>query len=407
MSKICHVSFSSSGGAGRVASQLIAGLPKFGFDARLEVVTDTDIPGIIRNHPIVAGSAVIDNFVVKRRSYHQLFSLTRRAPKSSRDRFCADDLLHLHWIPGALQISDKVLTRSPKPIVWTMHDMWPITGGCHHALECSRYSHGCLNCPAVQPVFHSAVWRAAETKKVVLQNIPRLVICTPSRWLARQVAESSIAHDLDVRYVPNPIDPEFQIATENTSGPSTELCQQLKLIPDDAFVIGFVAKNLDDPNKRLDLVIRTLQGMREAAYSRKIVLLAIGSSRQSKRQWGVDIRWTGTLHSVADRKLAYQRMNVMLSVSDAETAPLVIDEALACGTPVVVRDSGGAAESVKDGYTGIVCKSTDQLRLAVSRLYNDESMRLRMSELAQHDQSHRLANVVGIYAGIYSELISD
>jgi len=181
----------------------------------------------------------------------------------------------------------------------------------------------------------------------------------------------------------------------------------LKLIPDDAFVIGFVAKNLDDPNKRLDLAIRTLQGMREAAYSRKIVLLAIGSSRQSKRQWGVDIRWTGTLHSVADRKLAYQRMNVMLSVSDAETAPLVIDEALACGTPVVVRDSGGAAESVKDGYTGIVCKSTDQLRLAVSRLYSDDSMRLRMSELAQHDQSHRLANVVGIYAGIYSELISD
>lgn len=407
MPNICHISFSASGGAGRVASQLVAALPQFGFSARLDVQTDTDIYSTIRHNPLVAATTILDNFIIKRTSCHQLFSLTRKSRRVAPDKFCRDDILHLHWIPGALQLSDDVLARSTKPIVWTMHDMWPITGGCHHALDCSGFTTGCSACPVVQPMFRSAVQTSSEKKRLALHRMPKFVICAPSKWLVSQVAQSSIAHDLDIRYVPNPVDPAFHDTKLTPDHPSDELIQRLRSIPANTFVVGFVAKNLDDSNKRFDLAVNAIRGISEVSSSRKIVLLAIGASRKTNRRLNMEILRTGTLHSVADRKLAYQRMDVLLAVSDAETAPLVIDEALACGTPVIVRNVGGAAESVRHRRSGFVCDSTEQISSAILELSAHETMRINMSGNAKLNQSHSLTNVINEYISIYSELIAE
>lgn len=387
-----------------MASLLVDALSNQGLNAYLEVVTKTDLIGTIGRHPLMALTTAIDNLVIKRQRSSQLFSLVRSSPRTDPDRYNRDDILHLHWTPGAVRLSRVLNAELNLPVVWTMHDMWPITGGCHHALECPGFTVGCHSCPVVRPVFRSTVSRHAAKKHSLLHLIPNLVICTPSKWLAHQVTNSSIAHDLDVRYVPNPIDLVFQDPTESAPGPSEELIRTLDSIPNDAFVVGFVAKNLEDPNKRLDIAVNILRGLRETTPSRRFILLAVGASRHNYSDYNIEIYRTGLLGSAADRKLAYQTMDVLLVASDAETAPLVIDESLACGTPVIVRDVGGSAESVTHGYSGIVCDSIEQLQLAVKGLAEDDAVLRRMSDEATKDRSHSLLNVISEYTRIYSEL---
>lgn len=59
------------------------------------------------------------------------------------------DVIHLSWInQGMLSLKNiRKIIRSGKPVVWTMHDLWPATGICHYARGCNRYASACGNCP--------------------------------------------------------------------------------------------------------------------------------------------------------------------------------------------------------------------------------------------------------------------
>jgi glycosyltransferase involved in cell wall biosynthesis len=179
----------------------------------------------------------------------------------------------------------------------------------------------------------------------------------------------------------------------------------LESIPSDAFVVGLVAKNLDDPNKRLGVALNLIKGVSTGKNIRPVVLLLVGDTKVAKKIASAEIRHVGTLQSVVDRKFAYSRMDVLLSISEAETAPLVVDEALTCGTPVIVRDVGGSAESVLDGVTGFVCMSDDEIQRGLIHLINDSSLSSRMRLAAPQDDRHSINNVLRSYTQIYSELI--
>ena len=68
---------------------------------------------------------------------------------SALPEFNQADVIHLHWInQGMLSLTDiRRIIESGKPIVWTMHDMWPFTGICHYAGDCDKYTHEYHHCP--------------------------------------------------------------------------------------------------------------------------------------------------------------------------------------------------------------------------------------------------------------------
>ena len=68
---------------------------------------------------------------------------------TSLPEFKQADVIHLHWInQGLLSLNGiKQILSSGKPVVWTMHDMWPCTSICHHARECNKYQEECKCCP--------------------------------------------------------------------------------------------------------------------------------------------------------------------------------------------------------------------------------------------------------------------
>ena len=119
------------------------------------------------------------------------------------------DIVHLHWINfGFLSLNSlEKLFITNKPIVWTLHDMWVFTGGCHYSRECTNYERNCGNCvqflknPSENDLSHQ-VW---ERKKKIFSKA-NLTIVTCSEWLAQKARESSLLEDKTIISIPNPID---------------------------------------------------------------------------------------------------------------------------------------------------------------------------------------------------------
>jgi glycosyltransferase involved in cell wall biosynthesis len=116
------------------------------------------------------------------------------------------DIVHLHWIArGFIRIED--IARIEAPIVWTLHDNWAFTGGCHILGSCTNYQKECGKC-----------FRLGSRKKLDLsycnfrrkqrtfENKTGIAFIAPSEWMAQAAKRSSIAGDSSVRTIPNPID---------------------------------------------------------------------------------------------------------------------------------------------------------------------------------------------------------
>ncbi len=131
----------------------------------------------------------------------------------------AADVIHLHWTTfGMLSVAGiGALVRLGKPVVWTMHDMWAFTGGCHHSGTCERYQQQCGECvpflkrPAPNDLSHR-VWRRKQRAYAEGSLAP--VAC--SEWLAGRARRSSLFSSMNVRAIPNPLDTEQFKPTDKT-----------------------------------------------------------------------------------------------------------------------------------------------------------------------------------------------
>lgn len=113
------------------------------------------------------------------------------------------DIIHLHWINGGF-VNIKHLSKINKPIVWTMRDMWPFTGGCHYSMGCENYKTGCGNCVQLQSnsSYDLSKFILNRKKKYLPKNMKIVGI---SRWLSNKAKESELFSKFDVRTIPNNI----------------------------------------------------------------------------------------------------------------------------------------------------------------------------------------------------------
>ena len=125
----------------------------------------------------------------------------------------APDLVHLHWIgDNFLPIAE--LARVKAPVVWTLHDMWAFTGGCHYAGDCRRFTDACGGCPQLlHPQDHDLSARILRDKRRAWAQLPLTVVC-PSRWLAVCAGLSAVLRDQRIEIIANPIDHDLQAARQ-------------------------------------------------------------------------------------------------------------------------------------------------------------------------------------------------
>ena len=396
---ICHITFSTNGGAGSVARQLHEGQLSEGNQSRLITLTDSNIRSLVAKNPILVSEALLDFFCVRKTTQSQLFTLYRNGENSGIAKSVqhGDDLVHLHWTPGVLSLETiSQLARSGRGCVWTLHDMWPFTGGCHHAGDCVGFTSGCDNCPQVRSAFSTKVTKAFREKSRIFGVDSSAILVSPSKWLAKQAAESQMLKDSKIYTIPNPVNCGLFSAGDKRSA------RNIFEISDDTFVIGCSAANLNDPMKNIKAIIDGVAILQSQFPSKEIQILAVGDGGLESRN--VKVQTTGLIRTPGRMVEAYRAMDVFVSTSLSENFPMTLVEAAAVGVPVVCLNIGGMPEIVVNGESGRVLDSTDDLPNVLTELLSSVSERQRMGSnartlaLSQFD----LPKVLKKYDEVYS-----
>lgn len=398
---ICHITFSTSGGAGVVAKRLQEGQSAAGLESRLLSMTGRDIKALVFYDPLLVGRALTDFYGIRKSRNSHLYSLLRNSSSRSirKEIQNSDEIIHLHWTPGVVSLDDIAkYSRNGSPIVWTLHDMWAFTGGCHHSMECNQYEIGCPNCPQARNIFRGEVKNAAEQKRQIFESPTNIHFVSPSQWLANKAITSYVMSKAKLHVIPNPVDC-------NVFKPRIRPKRSAEFgINENAFVVGCSSMDLTDPMKNMRQLLIGMKEFAAIAKEREIVLLAVGGGELSGE--GFQISLTGHIESQVKMASTYQAMDVFVSLSLAENFPLTIAEATAAGVPVICLNNGGMPEIVIDGITGRVIDDESQLVGVLLDFISDTPALQKMSNNSRRHavQSFSLESVLQKYDRIYDEV---
>lgn len=316
------------------------------------------------------------------------------------------DVIHLHWLyQGFLKRSEmKKLLELGKPVVWTLHDFWPFTGGCHYPGNCDHFRLACGDCPFLKkPGKNDLSHRIlAHKEKMYRTNPPALVGC--SRWIAGMAKESSLGKNLRVDSIPNPIDTTVFKPVDRD-----QLRKKMDL-PENALVILFGAARMDDPRKGLRYLVEALQLFHEKFPSQasNIVLMTFGHTAGLP-----DLPYRVNHRRVVsgDQAVAalYQTSDLFILPSLEDNLPNTVMESMACGTPVVAFDTGGVPEMVEHLRTGFLAVPRDPASLCEGIhqiLIQQENSTMRKQCRMKTEQDYSEAVVAAKYDQLYKDLLN-
>ncbi|WP_247233868.1 glycosyltransferase [Telluribacter sp. SYSU D00476] len=262
------------------------------------------------------------------------------------------DLIHLHWVNFGFQSTStlKKLFALGKPIVWTFHDMWAFTGGCHHSGDHEGYQQECGHCKFVRnPGSNDISHRRWLAKKDAYQGTP-FVAVTCSRWLEGRARKSSLLQGFRTQTINNPIDTELFAPV-----PKEQARQQLGL-PTDKELVLFAAMRVNAIGKGFPYFEEALQILlkRQPELHDKVELLVFGQAAPDMvNKLPLRAHQLGHLSDPKKIALAYNAASMFVTPSLEENLPNTIMESFACGTPVVGFEVGGIPEMIdhqRNGY---------------------------------------------------------
>lgn len=323
--------------------------------------------------------------------------------KSNQINATDADVINLHWI-GAGFLSIEEIGKITKPVVWTLHDMWPFCGSEHLASDDQhsrwRTGYSKKNRNPLDGLLDVDRW--VWLRKQRAWKIPMHIV-TPSRWLAKCVKSSEIMHDWDVTIIPNTLD-------INVFKPAPRfLARQILNLPVDAKLILFGAiGGTQLSHKGWDLLKPALINI--GAEISNVQAVILGQSEPiNPLSCGMPLNWMGHLHDDATLALLFSAVDVVVIPSRQENLPQIGTEAHSCGCPVVGFNVSGLSDVVEHGVTGYLAEpySSNDLAKGVMWVIEDDGRRARLAEMAR-ERSVRLWSheaVIPQYAEVYRQAI--
>ncbi|MBR5918941.1 MAG: glycosyltransferase, partial [Prevotella sp.] len=274
------------------------------------------------------------------------------------------DLIHLHWINhGMLSLEGiRKILDSGKPVVWTMHDMWPATAICHLTMDCCHFTTKCFRCQYLLPRgfgknLAKRVWQRKQS--MFENNSVQFVAC--SEWMAGEARLSALLKNQSVVSIPNPIDTHFFCKKDRT------IARQDLGLPIDGRLIIFAAQRATNKNKGISYLIESLEKLAENhPEMRQNTVIAILGSHSDELAAQLPLP-SYPLGYVSDSKHIvniYNAADVFVLPSLSDNLPNTIMEAMACGVPCVGFDVGGIPEMIDHRRNGYVAKFRDSDDLA-------------------------------------------
>jgi glycosyltransferase involved in cell wall biosynthesis len=379
--KIAHVSFSKTGGAGEVASELANSQRLLGFSSRAIFLVEGGIAKEVFRHPLIFMAAILD-FRIQANSMGQLFTLFRNRLSNSRIESTMKqfDIINLHWTPGMLSNKSiqSISNVANKKIVWTLHDMRPFTGGCHHSGECQNFISNCRKCPQVHPFLRKTVAKNFSRDTEALLQIENLLVVSPSKWISDLARISRPMRHLNHLVIHNPVDCKVFHPSNSHLG--------LKQIDANEITIGLCATNLSDSKKNVHGAVEIVRQFRDLQQRKDVKLLLIGGN--PPKDLPSFVKLAGVINDKERLAGLYQEMDLYLTLSLEENFPNTLLESQACGVPAVCLNRGGMPEIVLDGLSGFVVNDqVEALDALVKILTGNER-----ESFAEMSRSHAIEN---------------
>ena len=391
---ISHLSTNDiSGGAARAAYRLHEGLGRLGHQSNMLVVSRQSADPRVR--PIARRTDLAARVTRGLRQYraaqefgkYQLDSAICELFSDDRSEYGADvvrqlptsDVVNLHWVPGLVDYQ-AFFPAIGRPLVWTLHDMNPFTGGCHYSFGCDSYTRSCGACPQLRSSSTGDLSAAIWTRKThAFQALApsQLSIVAPSRWLAEQAARSSLFRDRPIQVIPYGLD-----VTDTYAPRNREPIRDILGLPHDARVVLFVAETVTAMRKGFSVLAEAIT--RAAGSVANLYLLSLGASPPAIDA-PVPLLHLGPVNNDRFVAMVYNACDLFVIPSLHDNLPNTVLEAMACGVPVVGTNVGGVPDMVRDGVNGLTVPpgDPDSLAGAIVRILNDDSMRCRMSRAAR------------------------
>jgi glycosyltransferase involved in cell wall biosynthesis len=315
----------------------------------------------------------------------------------------APDLVHLHWL-GAGFMRLETLPKIKQPLVWTLHDSWPFTGGCHMPYECVRYRESCGFCPVLGSSHENDLSRWTWQRKSRAFRGLNLTVVTPSRWLADCAGTSSLFRDRRIEVIPNGLDLSIFKPTDK------QQARDLLGLPQNRkFILFGGISSTDDPNKGFQLLLPALRRLVARGGQDDTELVVFGSAvPENPPDFGMKVHYLGRLYDDVRLALVYVAADLFIAPSLQENLPYTVMEAMACGTPCVAFNQGGVSDLIDHEVTGYLARPfvEEDLARGIAWLLINDEIRQEVSLRCRRKVEERfaLAKVAARYVELYGSI---
>lgn len=344
------------GGAARAAYRLHLGLQRAGGDSRMLVQYKSSADPLVSGpktrfaQSIARARVAIDALPLKLYPQRHATTLSLQwLPDQAvgQVKQIQPDVINLHWINEAF-IQIETLAKFNCPLVWTLHDMWAFTGGCHYDGECAGYEKACGSCPQLGSKKDWDLSRWIWQRKAKSWRTLNLTIVTLSSWLADCARSSTLFHESRIELIPNGID------TQIYKPINQQFARQLLNLPLDKPLILFGSLNAtSDRRKGFHWLQPALQQLSQSVGCDRFELAIFGATQpQNSPDLGFKTHYLGNFNDDLSLAIAYSAADVFVLPSVQENLANTILEAMACGVPCVTFQIGGMPDMIEHQING-------------------------------------------------------
>lgn len=424
--KILHVNTSDcTGGAAIAALRLLRAQRNQGLDAQL-LCRDRSATLLVNGNEIIRLKPTLRVRCLKalerllivlrngfsRRNLWRIDTAQLGTDITRLKAFQQADVIHLHWVnQGMLSLADiERILKSGKRVVWTLHDMWPFTGICHHAAQCQRWrNEGCGKCPLLKHPAPADLSAKVYQRKAKVYAAGHFTAVGCSRWLAGLAAESALFKGQNVVSIPNALDTNYYMPADTPDQPLRSQARQALQLPTNKRVLLFIAHNVADPNKGIDYLVRAVCQIvaRQPELAAQLAVVLVG---QNCDQYEQAFPAPVTVHSFAyvqrtdQLRTLYQAADLLVMPTLMDNLPNTIAEAGACGTPTVAYAVGGVPQMVETGVNGYLARPqsvADLTQGIINCLSSASMMAMQRNARVRAVNSYGEKAVVEAYLKVY------
>ena len=404
-----------TGGAAVAANRLMKALNNNGVKAKMLVrdkETDALTVAELPRSPLLRWYFLWERFVVfchlhfQRRHLFEVDLANAGMDITGLREFQEADIIHLHWVnQGMLSLSSiRKILRSGKPVVWTMHDIWPATAICHVTLACRNFTTQCRNCRLLpgggsKSDLSTSVWQ--KKRRMVEDENIYYVAC--SRWLESEAKKSALLKGQKIASIPNPIDTHIY-----KKGDKQEARKRLGL-PLDRKLILFASQRVTNENKGMHYLIEACRQLNLTKCQTLCVVILGGHAEEVVEQLPLEAFPLGYVNDEQRIVDVYNAADVFVLPSLSENLPNTIMEAMACGVPCVGFKVGGIPEEIDHKRNGYVAeyRNAEDLARGISWILTEADYD-ELSRNAVHKVAHCYSqqSVAMKYLDVYHQALA-